>query len=557
MNEKPPMARAEWALVVVLFLLCLSAILFTANDYGITYDEPHYASAGARYAAWWALAFRSPSQAFRHDAVENAWRLNHEHPPLQKVASGFSQQWFGSVLLGLMAARLPSGLWFALTCCALYLFTRRVWGWRGGLFSALAFATMPRVVAHGHFVALDMPITAWFFVTAGLTAEAMRRRSWWWTALAGVAFGLALLSKVNALFLPVLLVPWVLLWHRSQWPKLAVLLAIGSAVFFAGWPWLWISPLGHLQSYLAFHFRHAAYNIWYLGKLYQYAPWHYPFVMTGVTTPALLLAAALIGLPRCWPRRGQDGERALLILGLVVTLAPSALPTSPKYNGVRLFLPAFPFLAALAGGGYEWLTARLAGMQALRRPEQARVAALLAILLGAALVAPGVRAVEHTHPYQLAYYNALVGGTAGATRHGFETIYWGQVVSEAVSFVNSIERARPRVLVIPKGVISLFALHQARRDIRFTGDEGQAARADYVIFQCMQSDFTALCWELYRHARPAYAVMLGETPLLVAYDRRAIREALTRLSRSAPAPPDRTHSAVRDTNRPTLKLAGS
>jgi hypothetical protein len=169
-----------------------------------------------------------------------------------------------------------------------------------------------------------------------------------------------------------------------------------------------------------------------------------------------------------------------------------------------------------------------------------------------------MRAVVHTHPYQLAYYNALVGGTAGATKRGFETIYWGQVLSEAGPFINSIKTPSPRVLVIPKGVIFLFDFQSLRPDVRFTGDEAEAASADCVLFQCMQSEFSPLCWKLYRGARPVWAVTLDGTPLLVVYDRAAVREALARLARqTALALPASNATASRDRKSPTRKLAGS
>jgi hypothetical protein len=342
----------------------------------------------------------------------------------------------------------------------------------------------------------------------------------------------------------------VLIWHRRRWPKLLAILPIGPAVFFLCWPWLWIAPIAHLKGYLAFQFGHAAYNVWYLGKLYQYAPWHYPFVITAVTTPALLLLASLVGLAVLRPRRNP--EQALLLLGLAVMLAPNALPNSPKYNGERLFLPAFPFLAALAGGGFEWVTGSLRKLRFLSGEQNAGLARMLPVLLGAALLAPGVRAIAYTHPYQLAYYSAFVGGTAGATRRGFETIYWGQVLSEGVDFVDQLKDRNPRLLVIPKGVIYLFDLQQVRPDARFTGDEAEARSVDYVMFQCMQSDFTDLCWQLYRNAKPAYSVMLDETPLLVAYDRAAVAAASERRKgTSAPKAPASRASATSEMNRPT------
>jgi len=532
MSVPARISRLEWGLVAALFLLVFGATVITANDYGPTYDEPHYASAGMRYAEWWARVFRGDLSAFRGAAIEATWSLNHEHPPLQKCSSGFAQRWFGGALPGLTAMRLPSALWFALTVCAIYLFCRGVWGRRGALFGALAFATMPRLIPHAHFVALDMPIACWFFVTAALTAQAARRDSWGWAALAGLAFGFALMSKLNAFFLPLLLLPWGLACYRKSWAKLAVaLVVIGPAVFWMGWPWLWIDIVPHLKAYLAFHYGHAAYNVWYLGTLYQYAPWHYPFVMTAVTTPLLVLALSLVGLVRAWPRRGANAEAALLALGLAIALIPNALPSSPKYNGVRLFLPAFPFLAALAGGGFAWAQLRLSTVLKAEGPRRARLSGLIAAALGAILLLPGFSGAARTHPYQLAYYNSLVGGTAGASARGFETIYWGQVFQEAPQFLNGIEKPYPRVLLVPKGVIYLLEFQQAagalRPDVLFTGEEREAASVDYVMFQAMQSDYTDLCWSLVREAEPVFEVTVEGTPLLLAYDRRAVAAVLS------------------------------
>jgi 4-amino-4-deoxy-L-arabinose transferase-like glycosyltransferase len=522
--------RAELLLVLGLFALTFTLTLLTANDYGPTYDEPHYASAGIRYAEWWSRLLRGDFGALEKDEIEAAWGLNHEHPPLQKCSSGFAQRWFGGVLPGLMAMRLPSALWFALAVCAIYLFCRGVWGRRGALFGALAFATMPRVVAEAHFDALDMAITAWFFVTAAMLAWAMRRASWPLAVLAGVALGLALMAKLNAFFLPVLLLLWVLLYHRRQWPKLVAMLVVGLVVFWLGWPWMWVDVAPHFKAYLAFHAGHAAYNVWYLGRLYQYAPWHYPFVIAGVTTPALLLLLALVGIARACRRRWSDADGVLLLLGLIVTLIPNALPSSPKYNGVRLFLPAFPFLAALSGGGFAWVESAAVRLVA-REQTKARLSVLVAAALGALLLYPGANAVIRTHPYQLAYYNELVGGTAGATRRGFETIYWGQVFKEAPPFLNRITTVSPRVLVIPKGVIYLIEFQRAagslRTDIELTGDEAEAGRVDYVMFQAMQSDYTNLCWRLVREVEPAWAVRMEDgTPLLLVYDRAAVEPLL-------------------------------
>jgi hypothetical protein len=79
--------------------------------------------------------------------------------------------------------------------------------------------------------------------------------------------------------------------------------------------------------------------------------------------------------------------------------------------------------------------------------------------------------------------------------------------------------------VIPKGVIYLLTMQHARKDIEFTADEAEAGSVDYVMFQCMQSDFTDLCWRLYRGAKPVDAVELDGVPLLVMYGRGAVAGA--------------------------------
>ncbi len=528
------MTRAERALVALLFAAALLSVALTANQYGITYDEQHYMSAGAAYAGWWGRVLSGDLGALGPGQVDEVWRLNHEHPPLEKTAAGAAYRLFSGILPGLAAYRISGAFWFALTICALYCFTRRLWGRAGALFASLSFASLPRVFAHAHFAALDMPVTAWFFITIALLAEALRRERFRLAALGGVSFGLALLAKINAVFIPFVIAPYGLIWWRCRWRQwLLPLLAIGPAVFYAGWPWLWYHPFSRLREYLGFHAGHAAYNVWYLGRLYQYAPWHYPFVVTAVTVPLLVLALALLGAAVSLPRRGRRPERVLLLLGLLACLLPSALPHSPKYNGARLFLPAFPFLAALAGGGFASLRARLTAALGRKQPLERRSTLLVGVLLGALALMPGVRGLVLLHPYQLAYYNALVGGARGAAERGFETIYWGQVLEEAPAFLDTVARETPTVLVIPKGAISLLTMQQQAGAldprVRFIGDERQAAEADYVLFQAMQSDYTPLCWALVKGERPRWTFSVEGTPLLYVYDRAAVLAVLPAL----------------------------
>jgi hypothetical protein len=89
---------------------------------------------------------------------------------------------------------------------------------------------------------------------------------------------------------------------------------------------------------------------------------------------------------------------------------------APAHDGVRLFLPAFFFLAAMAGWGTIWLADGVARWPGGRRVLRPAVALLV--------LAPAAWQLVKVHPFELSYYNELVGGPAGAWRRGFELAYW-------------------------------------------------------------------------------------------------------------------------------------
>ena len=109
----------------------------------------------------------------------------------------------------------------------------------------------------------------------------------------------------------------------------------------------------------------------------------------------------------------------LILLGALIPLLIVILPLAQGYDGVRLFLPAFPCLAVLAGYGFQWISGFWEGLQAPRKQK----ILLSALVLAAVLIQP-CRDTIRLHPCQLAYFNALCGGPRGAQRLGMESTYW-------------------------------------------------------------------------------------------------------------------------------------
>ena len=109
------------------------------------------------------------------------------------------------------------------------------------------------------------------------------------------------------------------------------------------------------------------------------------------------------------------------------------------YDSERLFMPTFPFLAALAGVGFEWPIRALRGLaQQQGKPWLTALATAAAALV--AVGPPVIRAAD-LYPHLLSFYSAGIGGLRGALRAGLETTYWCETYAEALPYLNA--HARP------------------------------------------------------------------------------------------------------------------
>jgi hypothetical protein len=265
----------------------------------------------------------------------------------------------------------------------------------------------------------------------------------------------------------------------------------------------------------------------YFGRVWNVAPWHYPLVMAAITTPPATLLLALWGLRglrlpvEISPERQVRALIALAAWGFVVNIVPSCLPSSPKYNGVRLFLPAFAFLALLAAGGFCHLRAAVRhGLLRLGwRVGPSRLAALL--VLGA-LLGP-LAALARFTPFHLSYYNAFVGGLPGAVRLGMEPTYWGDTYRSAAWWLAANAPAGSVIWVEPAGfesTVRLFELGPMRPDLLFSAGSEGFQHADFAVFQNKPTEFSDLSRSLLAHSKPVFTDGVDGVPLIYVFKLR-------------------------------------
>lgn len=212
-------ARTDRRIAWALFALAFFALLFTEQPVGFVRDESVYFHAAENHARWFQLLVSSPSQAFTDEAITRAFDFNHEHPALMKNLFGLSYVFFHEKL-GLLrpaaAFRVPAFLFTAALLPLIFALTRRLFGRHAAIFAAASFLLVPRHFFHGHLACFDMPIATMWTAVVYAFFRAQESKRWW--LYTGIAFGLALATKHNGFFLPVVLIPFslVLGWRASK-----------------------------------------------------------------------------------------------------------------------------------------------------------------------------------------------------------------------------------------------------------------------------------------------------------------------------------------------------
>jgi 4-amino-4-deoxy-L-arabinose transferase-like glycosyltransferase len=213
--EAPFDRRVSWGLFAAAFL----ALLFTQQGVGFVRDESVYFAAAESYAGWYQLLLRDPATAVTDASIVAHWEENHEHPALMKTLFGWSELLFTRSLRVASPAlgfRLPAFAVAALIPLLIYRLGRRLSGRRAALFAAVSFFCVPRQFFHGHLACFDIPVAAMWLLTVYAFVRAQETpRGWLW---AGAAWGLAIATKHNALFMPFVLVPFslYLAWKHTR-----------------------------------------------------------------------------------------------------------------------------------------------------------------------------------------------------------------------------------------------------------------------------------------------------------------------------------------------------
>ena len=566
-TEAPPWS--DWGIALGISTLAL-ILLMNSMGIGFPRDESFYFHAASEYLGW----FRDLSdhwqagelwRSFTRENIDEHWSYNAEHPVLMKTLFALSDQLFHHILgwtKSSVAMRIPAVLCGSALVGCTYLFARQTFGRLAGVVAAGALLFQPRYFWHAHLACFDVPIA--FFWTAVVYAYWRSHDSRRWALACGVLFGLALLTKLNSFFLPLVLGAH---WLLTHWRHLRLrrdergwsiegpgipwafvsMLVVGPLMFYALTPRYWFDTWERVRWYLNFHLGHVQYFVQYFGEnvLHPPLPVSYPWVMTLVTVPLSILIAAGFGItagllkwdPLPWARRWRralsrgrlptdspSDPRAtglLLAINALFPIALISLPNTPVFGGTKHWMPAMPFLAIFAGAGVAlaWKLARRRIEALSSNPRRSIASAVTAVVLASAVLGPAAAATQSIHPYGTSYYNTAIGGIRGAADRQMFRQFWGYVARQGLPWLNRQAPERSRVW-IHNTTGSAWRTYQdeglARRDLR---SFHSIRAADYSMFyqQKAFSHQKADIWRHYGTRAPAHVVSHRGVALLSIY----------------------------------------
>jgi hypothetical protein len=413
------------------------AALAAAPSYGLAFDSHIWFPFGDDILAWLGGVGRYPlnlySEPFEAYGSAAALAAAATNALLAGVVDPIVGHHVAVVLCG--AALVGLTAWLG----------AHVGGPATGVAAALLLATAPRFFFEAETNASDVPAAlAWSVVLVALlrALETQRTAPLLVTALAAALLGAVRLT--NLLFLPAVPLLWLAcsavtrrqawgLVARGGWWRLPLAAALLAGGFVAFRPLAWPAPWATVQTILdrlwvpPYWTSKGVADLFYRGALVAGGPPSFHPVMLAITTPLPFLLALGPGLAVLFRR--QRHVAWLLVAWVTVAVGRHAFLERGNYDGIRHVLDALPALAVVAGAGVSGVLAWLAAGVARRlRPA---VWALGTIVVAS----PGFVAIVRLHPYQVAYYNVLVGGLAGAAGR-FETEYSGVAYREALLWAS-------------------------------------------------------------------------------------------------------------------------
>lgn len=359
------------------------------------------------------------------------------HPPISDIlSSAFNRILFGNLKIvnDIDSYRIYSVFLASLLVGLVFYWVASIFGIVAGTVSSLSLAMYPLFWSELHFNnEKDIPETVfWSFMLFCFWKGFITKKSLW-IIIGGVFWGLALGTKFNIIFIPLVLAPWLLFyWLGTYFKKMSFSLLIrdnkrliittfvavflGLILFVGSWPYLWADPIARIDSVFKFYkiiglTKDVNYN--FLGPLGINT---YALKWIAATSPLPILFLSIVGVIFSLTNIFKEKKKTslLFLLWLAVPIVRVTWPGTTIYGGVRQIMEYIPAMAVLAGVGAFGV------LKIAKKKNFIYVFIILVIAFSYTLSAFGLYKI---HPNENVYFNFLIGGLKGAKEESIP--FWG------------------------------------------------------------------------------------------------------------------------------------
>ncbi|KKQ18453.1 MAG: 4-amino-4-deoxy-L-arabinose transferase and related glycosyltransferase of PMT family-like protein [Berkelbacteria bacterium GW2011_GWA1_36_9] len=458
--------------------------LLTISHYGISWDEPMHFSRGQAYLHYFLSGdlhyskedFSSRPSYYQVTSYDAEFFMKNDsgHPPLNGILAATSNYIFYQKLgtLGdIDSYHLFNIVSSTFLVLVVSIFAAQTYGLFAAFISGIVIASYPLFFAESHFNIKDPAETAFFAACIWAFWNALKKYSWRWLLASILFFAGALGTKFNILFLPFIIIPYLILRFGKnsfnlfrnfrKLPKIFLILLflapiIIIAIFFLTWPYLWQNPLNNTLNIFRYYkdigtggLGQPKFIIWKGFNLF-------PITWVMLTTPPItifLSALSILGVYQRW----REKEKIFLLwaVWLIVPILRVSMPGSSIYGGARQIMEFLPALALLSG----------LGALTLFKFFQSRRWIIVVIFL---LFTPHFVTLIKLHPNENVYFNFLIGGLPGAQKARIP--YFGNSLGnaylQAVKWINTNAEKNSRLALVQATMVNIPKSY-LRPDIRF------------------------------------------------------------------------------------------
>ncbi len=336
-------------------------------------------------------------------------------------------------LLMLRLVRFPMVIPAMLLGICVFAWGRAMLGPVGGLTALFLYCFDPNMIAHSRLVAADLPLSAFLLMAHYYLYRYLRRDDVLNLLLMSLAVALSICVKFNGpLVLPSLGAAATAVYFltpkgdslRFNFQRKAVigtLSALGMTLMLMAI--LYQSPFGVVRYVNGMRTLYSnvtpGYNYYLFGR-FSPKPWPYYYLAAmAVKTPIATLFLFAVSL---WPwhwRRHSSQRIAYIFLMVPIALVEIVCAGDKANFGLRRIVAVYPFIFLMIGRlAAMWPEFRAKALRPLGRATPA-----IPIIFAAAYVVGAVA----IHPYQLSFFNRLIGGPRQGYKYLADSnIDWGQ-----------------------------------------------------------------------------------------------------------------------------------